>query len=76
MGDQARGQLMIEGIEQISGMLRSARYDFRIVMVDLHGTMIEPKQLKEISKLEHVRELYIPARIWSPGERRQSSIRA
>ena len=40
--------------------------DFRIVMVDLHGTVIEPKQLQEISKLEYVRELYVPARVWSP----------
>ena len=36
------------------------------VVVDLHGTVIEPKQLQEISKLEHVRELYVPARVWSP----------
>ena len=35
-------------------------------MVDLHGTVIEPKQLQEIQKLEHVRELYVPARVWSP----------
>src|SRR5947208_11766403 len=40
--------------------------DVRIVVVDLHGTVIEPRQLQEISKLTHVRELYVPARVWSP----------
>src|SRR5712671_824523 len=32
----------------------------------MHGAVIEPKQLQEIRKLEHVRELYVPARVWSP----------
>src|SRR5712671_2127129 len=32
----------------------------------MHGSVIEPKQLQEIRKLEHVRELYVPARVWSP----------
>ena len=40
--------------------------DFRIVTVDMHGSVIEPKQLEAIKKLEHVRELYVPGRVWSP----------
>ena len=41
-------------------------HDFRIVVVDMHGTITEPKQLEPLSKLTHVRELYVPARVWSP----------
>ena len=40
--------------------------DFRIVVVDMHGTITEPKDLERLSKLSQVRELYIPARVWSP----------
>ena len=61
------GQVMVDGIENpIGDPFDLPDRDFRIVMVDLHGTVIEPKQLQEISKLEYVRELYVPARVWSP----------
>ena len=61
------GQVMVEGVEQpIGNPFDLPDRDFRISVVDLHGTVIEPKQLQEIRKLEHVRELYIPARVWSP----------
>src|SRR5947208_2148438 len=61
------GQVMVDGVENPCGdPLDLPDRDFRIVMVDLHGTVIEPKQLQEIQKLEHVRELYVPARVWSP----------
>src|SRR5688572_11458223 len=61
------GQVMVEGVERpIGDPFDLPDKDFRIVMVDLHGTVIEPKQLQEIQKLEHVRELYVPARVWSP----------
>src|SRR3954454_8010047 len=61
------GQVMVDGVErQIGDPFDLPQRDFRIVVVDLHGTVIEPKQLQEIQKLEHVRELYVPARVWSP----------
>ena len=61
------GEVMLEGVKDpISDPFDLPDRDFRIVVVDLHGSMIEPKQLEEISKLEHVRELYIPGRVWSP----------
>ena len=61
------GQVMVDGDENpIGDPFDLPDRDFRIVTVDLHGTVIEPKQLQEISKLEHVRELYVPARVWSP----------
>src|SRR5262245_24212808 len=61
------GQVMVEGVANpIGDPFDLPECDFRIVMVDLHGTVIEPRQLQEISKLEHVRELYVPGRVWSP----------
>src|ERR1043166_5487536 len=61
------GQVMVEGVaDPIGDPFNLPDRDFRIVTVDLHGTVIEPKQLQEIQKLEHVRELYVPARVWSP----------
>src|SRR3954449_2224076 len=61
------GQVMVDGVENpISDPFDLPGRDFRIVVVDLHGTVIEPKQLQEIQKLEHVRELYVPGRVWSP----------
>src|SRR5438067_6617765 len=61
------GQVMVDGVDKpIADPFDLPDRDFRIVMVDLHGTVIEPKQLQEIQKLEHVRELYVPARVWSP----------
>src|SRR5262245_43957127 len=61
------GQVMVDGVPNpIGDPFDLPDRDFRIVMVDLHGTVIEPKQLQEIQKLEHVRELYVPARVWSP----------
>src|SRR6195256_6302276 len=61
------GQVMADGVENpIGDPFDLPDRDFRIVVVDMHGTVIEPKQLQEIRKLEHVRELYVPARVWSP----------
>src|SRR5262245_40117897 len=58
------GQVMVDGVaDPIGDPFDLPDRDFRIVMVDLHGTVIEPKQLQEIQKLEHVRELYVPARV-------------
>src|SRR5687768_15927490 len=61
------GQVMVNGVDRpIGDPFDLPDQDFRLVMVDLHGTVIEPRQRQEIQKLEHVRELYVPARVWSP----------
>jgi hypothetical protein len=61
------GQVMIDGVEApIADPFDLPGRDFRIVVVDMHGTITEPKDLEPLSKLQHVRELYIPARVWSP----------
>src|SRR5688572_18032208 len=61
------GKVMVDGVDQpIGDPFQLPDRDFRIVVADLHGTVIEPKQLQEISKLQHVREVYVPGRVWSP----------
>jgi hypothetical protein len=40
--------------------------DFRLAMVDMPGAITEPKDLERLKKLTEIRELYIPARVWSP----------
>ena len=61
------GQVMVDGADTpISDPFDLPSRDFRIVMVDMHGTMAEPKDLERLKKLTEVRELHIPARVWSP----------
>src|SRR5882724_1357851 len=61
------GQVMIDGVDRpIGDPFDLPARDFRIVVVDMHGTITEPKDLERLSKLSQVRELYIPARVWSP----------
>jgi hypothetical protein len=61
------GQVMVTGVDSpIADPFNLPSGDFRIVMVDMHGTITEPKDLERLKKLTAIRELYIPARIWSP----------
>jgi hypothetical protein len=61
------GQVMIDGVDRpIADPFDLPDRDFRIVVVDMHGTVTEPKDLEPLKKLTGVRELYIPARVWSP----------
>jgi hypothetical protein len=61
------GQIMVDGVDTpISDPFSLPSRDFRIVMVDMHGTVTEPKELEPLSKLTEIRELYVPARVWSP----------
>src|SRR6202043_3390097 len=61
------GSVMVEGVDRpIADPFDLPDRDFRIVVVDMHGTITAPKDLEPLSKLSQVRELYIPARVWSP----------
>src|SRR5712692_5652221 len=61
------GQVLVDGADKpISDPFDLPNRDFRIVVVDMHGTITDPKELEPLSKLAEVRELYIPARVWSP----------
>src|SRR5579863_7600541 len=61
------GSVMVDGIDHpIADPFDLPERDFRILVVDMHGTITEPKGLERLSKLSQVRELYVPARVWSP----------
>ena len=38
----------------------------RIVGIDMHGTVVNPKELGPLSQLPELREVFLPARVWSP----------
>ena len=58
------GQVMVTGVDSpIADPFNLPSGDFRIVMVDMHGTITEPKDLERLKKLTAIRELYIPARV-------------
>jgi hypothetical protein len=40
--------------------------EIRIVGVDMHGTVVPPKELAPLGKLPELREVFLPARVWSP----------
>ena len=39
---------------------------FRVVGVDMHGTVVPPIELKPLGNLTELREVLLPARVWSP----------
>lgn len=60
------GQVMVAGVvHPISDPFDLPKRDFRIVVVDMHGTSTGAKELEPLSKLTEIRELYIPARVWN-----------
>ena len=39
----------------------------RIIGVDMHGTLADPKDLEPLRKLRELRDLNLPARVWTPA---------
>src|SRR5881227_2682955 len=39
---------------------------FRITGVDMHGTLVDPKDMEPLSRLPELQEALLPARVWSP----------
>src|SRR5262245_28105285 len=39
---------------------------FRIAGVDMHGTVVDPKEMEPLSRLPELQEVLLPARVWSP----------
>src|SRR5688572_17048974 len=51
------GQVMVDGLEKpISNPFDLPARDFRIVVVDMHGTITEPKELEPLNKLLGLRD--------------------
>src|SRR5688572_28852672 len=61
------GTVMVDGSDKvIADTFDLPDRDFRLVVVDRHGTVTDPKALEPLKKLKDLRELYVPARVWSP----------
>ena len=70
------GQVMVTGVSHpIGDPFELPSGDFRIVVVDMHGTITEPKQLEPLSKLTHVRELVCARACLESGERCEGAVR-
>ena len=41
--------------------------DFHIASIDLTAAVMHPVELRKLEGLTHLRELYLPGRIWNPG---------
>jgi hypothetical protein len=51
----------------INDVLQLPVGEVRIIGVDLVGTLIVPEDLEKLSRLAHLKELYLPGPIWNPG---------
>src|SRR4051794_10781705 len=39
---------------------------FRIAGADMHGTVVDPKEMEPLGRLPELQEVLLPARVWSP----------
>src|SRR6266849_6011864 len=61
------GRVLVAGAaEYTSDPFELPAGNIHIAGVDLHGTVLDPKELAPLNKLTELRELFIPARVWSP----------
>ena len=61
------GRVRLDGASEYTGdPFDLPAGDLHVVGVDLHGTVVDPKELAPLARLTGLREMYLPARIWSP----------
>ena len=62
------GGVLLEGAEvyTVDPFELPATGSVHIAGVDMHGTVTDPKELEPLRALTGLKELYIPARVWSP----------
>src|SRR6476659_1144833 len=61
------GRVLLDGgQEYFSDPFQLPPGDLHVIGVDMHGTVTDPKELGPLSKLTEARELFLPARMWSP----------
>ena len=60
------GRVRVDGTRLIPRSLRLARKAFRIAGVDMHGTVVDPKDMEPLGRLPELQEALLPARVWSP----------
>src|SRR5579859_2516389 len=63
------GSLILEGAnEPIRDLSQIPKGDFHIASIDLTAAVMHPVELRKLEGLTHLRQLYLPGRIWNPGE--------
>ena len=66
------GSVILEGSnEPIRDLSRLPPGDFHIASIDLTAAVMHPVELRKLEGLTHVRQLYLPGRIWNPGAGRE-----
>src|SRR5688500_17180166 len=61
------GRVLAEGAaEYTSDPFALPARGVRVVGVDMHGTVVPPIELEPLGKLADLREVFLPARVWSP----------
>src|SRR6476660_2554300 len=62
------GSLILEGSnEHIRNLSQLPPSDFHIASIDLTAAVMRPVELRKLEGVTHVRQLYLPGRIWNPG---------
>src|SRR5688572_25041244 len=67
------GRVLIDGAsEYTSDPFDLPQQGVRVVGVDMHGAVVPPIELEPLGKLADLREVLLPARVWSPSFDRKS----
>jgi hypothetical protein len=63
------GSLILEGSNQpLHDLSELPPGDFHIASIDLTAAVMHPVEMRKLEGLTHLRELYLPGRIWNPGD--------
>ena len=63
------GTLIVEGSNTpLHDLSQLPAGDFHIASIDLTPAVMHPVELRKLEGLTHLRELYLPGRIWNPGD--------
>ncbi len=62
------GRVLLDGAaEYTADPFDLPQQAFHIVGVDMHGTLVTPKDLEPLSKLTELRDVNLPGRVWTPA---------
>ncbi len=62
------GSLILEGSNTpIRDVFQLPAGDFHIASIDLTAAVMHPVELRKLEGLTHLRQLYLPGKIWNPG---------
>src|SRR5258708_7380553 len=62
------GRVLLDGAaEYTSDAFELPAGTVHLAGVDMHGTLADPKELEPLRHLTGLRELFLPARVWSPA---------